>query len=183
MRVLICMLLLILAGCQSSKVTVDYDTSADFSNIKSYRWADKTSGVEQGFDPLLAQRVQTAVRSNLSAKGLSEASGNPNVLLRYYVGSHTETQESKTRAGIGFGSAGGSSAIGLGLSIPLGGDKVVKQAQIVVDFMNPASGKLLWRGTNRVSIGENDSPEEITAMIDKAVAEIFAKFPPQASAK
>lgn len=179
MRVFFCMVLLTLAGCQSSKVTVDYDTAADFSNIKTYQWADKTSGVEQGLDPLLAQRVQTAVGNNLTTKGLSAAAGSPNVLVRYYVASHTETQDSKSRAGIGFGSAGGSSAIGLGLSIPIGGSKVVKQVQIVVDFMHPGTTKLVWRGTNRISIGENDKPEEITAMVDKAVAEIFAKFPPE----
>lgn len=175
-------LMLTLTACQSSKVTVDYDTEADFSGIQRYAFTDKNSGVEKGFDPLLAQRVQNAVERNLAAAALKPgAEGAPaDVLVRYYVGSHTEEQESRSRGSIGFGSGGGNAAVGLALSFPLGGSKVVKEAQIIVDMLNPDSAKLVWRGTNRLQISD-ESPEEITAKINRAVDEIFIKFPPDAA--
>lgn len=174
--------LLALAGCQSSTVTVDYDTEADFSATKRYTWAEKTSGVEEGFDPLLAQRVKSAVERNLAAASLTPAveAQKPDVLVRYYVASHTEEQESRSRGSIGFGSGGGNVGVGIGLSFPLGGSKVVKQAQIIVDMLNPESGKLVWRGTNRLKIGD-DSPEKITTKVNQAIADIFKKFPPEKS--
>lgn len=180
MRVLTLLALLItLAACQSSTVTVDYDTQADFSNTKRYDWAEKNSGVEEGFDPLLAQRVKTAVERNLAAASLSPAVGSkPDVLVRYYVGSHTEEQESKSRGSIGFGSGGGNVGVGIGLSFPLGGSKVVKQAQIMVDMLNPDSGKLVWRGTNRIKISD-ETPEQVTTKVNQAIAEIFKQYPPK----
>ncbi len=100
------------------------------------------------------------------------------MLVRYYIGSHTRSQESKSRGGIGIGSAGGSTAVGLSLSFPLGKDKVVKRAQIIVDFLDPETRKLQWRGTNLIGITD-ESPEAITTMVNEAVMAILERYPPE----
>lgn len=172
-------LVFLLAGCQSSRVTVDYDTAADFSGIKRYTWAETKGDTEEGLDPLLAKRVQSAIERNLAALTVKPAveSQNPDVLVRYYVGSHTVEEEPKSRGSIGFGGGSGGSVLGVGLSIPLGSSKVVKETKIIVDLLNPGSGKLVWRGTNLIKISD-ETPEEITTKVNQAVTEMFKKFPP-----
>lgn len=173
-----------LSSCQSTNVVIDYDTSADFSHMQNYAWFTETSGSEQGFDPLIAERARKAVAVQLQQLPLPLAASGvqADVLVRYYVGTYTRSQGSKSSGSIGFGSAGGSTALGLALSFPLGGDKIVKEAQIVVDFVNPSDKKLMWRGTNRIKIGD-DSPEQITDKINQAVTEIFSHYPPDKSAQ
>jgi hypothetical protein len=54
---------------------------------------------------------------------------------------------------------------------------VVKEANLVIDLVDPTDKKLKWRGSKIIKISE-ESPEEITAVIDAAVAEIFGFYPP-----
>ena len=176
---LVLVLALGLMGCQSTNVVVDYDTNANFENLKHYDWLKETSGSEEGFDPLIAERVEKAVKVQLDSVPLTLTStpDQTDILVRYFVGTYTRSKPSNSGGSIGLGSGGGHTAIGISLSFPLGGDKVVKEAQIVVDFVNPTDKKLMWRGTNRINISD-DNPTKITEMINAAVAEIFSQFPP-----
>ena len=181
MRLLTTLLLAFsITACQSSKVVIDYDTKAEFSNIHTYAWLSDTSGSEQGFDPLLAERVQQAVAGRLQKMSVSPVNDaqKADVWVRYYIGNYTETRESNSRGSVGVGSFGGNTALGVSLSFPLGGERIVKQAQIMIDFVNPADQKLKWRGTNRFGIAEKDGPEQITAKVNAAVAEILDRYPP-----
>lgn len=174
-------LLLILSACQSSNVIVDYDTDADFSNLRYYRWLEERSGAEESFDPLIAERAKSAVQAQLQQAGFDPATDtNPaNVLVRYYVATYTRSQQSNTQGSIGFGSSGKNTALGISLSFPLGGDKIIKDAQIIVDLLSADDQLLKWRGTNTFQISD-ESPEQITHMIEAVVAEIFSHYPPGA---
>lgn len=170
---------LILASCQSSKVAVDYDTQADFNQLQSYAWIPEvTEGKnQQDQDPLLTERAQQAISQQMPLQKSGSAQ-NTDVWVRYSLTSETKTEEPKTRGGIGIGSAGGSTGVGISLSLPLGKDKVIKTVRLVIDFINPDDQQLMWRGTNHINIGE-DTPEEITQKVNKAVSEILARYPPQ----
>lgn len=174
--------LILLTACQSSKLAIDYDTETDFSTLHRYAWLDKTSGTEEGIDPLMAQRVKSAVSRQLQAAGLrtAEFPRDAEVLVRYYVGSHTEVQEPKSRGSIGIGSGGGHTALGISLSLPLGGSTTFKNVEILVDLLDAATKKLIWRGTYRLQIGD-ETPQEITTLVNQAVSEIFKRYPPPAA--
>lgn len=171
--------LMSLMACQSSKVTIDYDTRADFTALHSYSWLEQTSGTEEGIDPLMAQRVKGAVTRQLQVVGLSTAASgeDADVLVRYYVGSHTQLEEPKSRGSIGIGGGGGHTVMGISLSFPLGGSVAVREVDILVDLLSPETRKLIWRGTYRLQLAD-ESPDEITGMVNSAVAEIFSRYPP-----
>ena len=170
---------LLLSACQSSNVIIDYDTEADFGHYRYYDWLTEGSGAEQDFDPLISQRSKNAIEAELKNAGFSPASEihKADVLVRYYVATDTRSQKSNSSGSIGFGSGGGGTAMGLSLSFPLGGNTVVKDAQLIVDLISPDNQKLKWRGTNQLKISD-ESPEEITVLIDAVVAEIFSFYPP-----
>lgn len=170
---------LLLCACQSNKAVVDYDTETDFSRIRYFDWLKQGSGAEQGFEPLVAERTRSAVHRELARNGLLQSSTNnePDILVRYYVATFTRDQPSNTSGSIGIGGGSHSSIIGVALSFPLGGNKLVKEAQIMVDLVSPVDNKLKWRGSHRIKISDQ-TPQQITALINAAVAEIFSHYPP-----
>lgn len=172
--------LLALAGCASNDVSTDYDVNANFSSYHTYRWLDERSGVGKEFDPLLAKRVQTAIEQGL-AKRLFSAAGEgqqPDFLVRYYVSSDPQVSEPRARGSVGLGSFGGNVGMGVSLGFPLGGTVVEQRAQLLIDFLNPATQELTWRGSKLITLRGTD-PGEITAQVEQAVGDILARFPPK----
>jgi hypothetical protein len=72
--------------------------------------------------------------------------------------------------------------MGLSMSMPLGGDSVTQQTQILVDFIDAGDEKLKWRGSRILSFND-EPPEQLTAMVQQVVADILAKYPPGKKAK
>lgn len=172
--------LLALAGCQSNDVSTDYDVNANFSNYRNYRWLDERSGVGKEFDPLLAKRVQTALEQGL-AKRMFNVAGEgqqPDFLVRYYVSSDPQVSEPRARGSVGLGSFGGNVGMGVSLGFPLGGTVVEQRAQLLIDFLNPATQELTWRGSKLITLRGTD-PTEITAQVEQAVGDILSQFPPK----
>lgn len=170
---------MLISGCQTSNVKVDYDTATDFSSFKYYQWADQSGDTNKGLDPLINARIKQAITKELqdTAFVASSAQHPADTLVRYYFSSTTRTQEPSSRGSIGLGSGGVSSFLGLGLSIPLGSSSEVKDVAIVVDLVSPQDNQLKWRGSKNLKIGK-ETPAQITNIIDAAIAEIFSFYPP-----
>jgi len=67
-------LMVFIFSCSSVyDVQFDYDTKADFSNLKTYDWLPIPDKAD--IDSLTAQRIKNAVNTQLEAKGLKMTSG------------------------------------------------------------------------------------------------------------
>ncbi len=161
--------LLLLAACSSVSTNYDYDMSYDFSKLRTYRWADIPSRSDA--DPLVVQRVGTAVEAELRAKGYAQAEGTPDFLVATYVGRRTRIQV--TDWGYGYGPWGRWYGGG-GLDV-----YEYEEGTLIVDIVDNRSRKLVWRGTAVRTIDPQATPEEKTEHINEAVARIFESFPPQ----
>lgn len=171
-------LLLLLAGCQTSNVVVDYDTATDFSGFEQYHVLTEQASNEKQSDPLMIQRVQKALLNELNKKPMTKVAEveAADLLVRYSVTTEVRNKEPSSGASIGLGSSGRSTGVGVGFSFPLGGDRVVKDAEIIIDILNQAE-QLQWRGSKKLEISTDD-PEKISRSIDAAVAEILSFYPP-----
>ncbi len=135
---------LLITGCQSSRVIVDYDTETDFSNFDHYNWLEKPSDIEKGFDPLIADRIKKAIATSLNNTTLTPASetNKANVLIRYYLFTQIHNQESNPKGSIGFGGGSGGAMMGIGIRFPLG---PVNTNRIVT--VEPKKASIKARGT------------------------------------
>ncbi|MEH6557514.1 MAG: DUF4136 domain-containing protein [Oceanicoccus sp.] len=158
---------------------VDYDTDTDFSKFEHYSWHSDSQTDSGSVDSLMLQRTKDAVEKALFTSFLNPATekNSADVLIRLNVSSATHNQESKSRASVGFGGGSGNSVLGLGLSLPIGGDTIVKETLIVIDMLGISDNKLKWRGSKTIKIGD-ESPQEITLLMNDAVMEIFSQYPP-----
>ena len=180
-RLFIFSICLALTGCQtSSNVFVDYDTETDFSNFRTYDWLAADKGTANDVDPLLVQRVQQALTTQLLNAGFNPATDQQqaDIWVRYQISAETRPQQPQSGSSISFGGgSGGNTAIGISLRFPLGDDIAVKQAKLIIDLVKVKGNKLIWRGSKTFKLAKQ-SPAEITAAVAAAVADILAFYPP-----
>lgn len=178
-RIAILLGLLLTAGCQSTNVNTDYDTGTDFDKFHRYQWQDEADNVDAQYEPLLGSRVKTALEDQLANRfDVAGTAEKPDFLVRFYARPVKKLVDDRPQMGIGVGSYGGNVGTGISMSFPIGGNKFDQQAEIVIDFLEPGSRKLLWRGTRVVDLSSSQ-PDLNTQQVGKAVAEILREFPPQ----
>jgi hypothetical protein len=178
-RILIVFAVLIAAGCQSKNVNTDYDTTADFSQLRRYQYQDNTDNIDKKYEPLLSGRVKTALDNSLSNQfNVAKPNETADFLVRYYVKPVEKVVDDRPKLGIGVGGFGGNVGGGISLGIPLGGNDLDQQAQIVVDFVHPTSGQLLWRGSKVVALSSS-KPDLNSQQVQRGVDEIIREFPPK----
>jgi hypothetical protein len=142
----------------SSLQAVEYDHAVDFSRYKTWSWQ---AGVPVPPDLVHDKRIREAVARELAGRGLSRVDSDPTLLVRYYAARSTRIDLLPLDSGSG---------------APPTGIRYVETGALVIDLLDTASGKVVWRGhaTGVLRYG----PKEIAAQIDSAVAELLARFPP-----
>ncbi len=157
----------LLFACSSISTNYDYDTSYDFSMLKSYRWADIPSKADA--DPLITQRVCAAVEAQLKAKGYAVAEGAPDFLVATYVGRRTRIRV--TDWGYGYGPRAAWYGGGVDLY-------QYEEGSLVVDVVDARTKRLEWRGTATAVLDPGASAEGRTERINEAVEKMLKDFPP-----
>jgi Domain of unknown function (DUF4136) len=151
-------------------VQTDYDKSKNFAEYHTYYWAKIESA-----NPLMNQRVQAAIDAELSNKGWSKQQAGGDVAIVALGMTDTKKDLHTFYTGSGWGYGGFYGAGGMGSSTTTVSE--YKQGTLVVDLYDSNSRQLLWRGTATDTL--SDKPEKNEKKVNKAVAKMFKKFPPQ----
>jgi Domain of unknown function (DUF4136) len=159
----------------SAKVTVDHDKSADFSARRTYAWVKGTEAPNQ----LVEKRIHDAVDEQLRAKGLTRVEGEADLHVTTHATTSTGGRLDVTSYGYG-GYVGwdGFTAWTPGTGASL---RAYTTGTLVVDLVDPAGNKLMWRGVAAETLGINPNPEKVTKKILKVTRVMFRDFPPPAS--
>jgi hypothetical protein len=167
-------LIVVAVGCAPLAVEYDYDTTYDFTKLKTYDWAPSQPGSEK--EELTAKRLEQAVNSQLQAKGYARTA-SPDFLIAMEGVRKTVT--------------GGSVGVGASISVPVGSHgsmsvgggrskpRVKQEGTLYLNFIDPGSNALIWQGSATAEIREKSSPEEQQQRINQIVAEILKNFPPK----
>jgi len=171
---LACASLLLAAGCAGSlEVDYDYDPGADFSRLRTFGWLPRNP--ESGAQQLRVKRIQSAVNSQLQAKGLKPAD-NPDFLIGMQVsGRTTESGSVGVGASVGIPVGRGTVSVGGGRRKPI--EKT--EGTLILDFVSPADKSLLWHGSATGTVHPDATPEEQEQRINQAVGEMLQNFPPR----
>lgn len=159
------------------KVTTDYDPGAKFTSYKTYQWAMKPDGGS----PLMQQRIVDGIDAQLAAKGWTQAQ-NADVAVAAHI-STTEKQSLDTfysgtgMAGWAWRRNGGALMGGMATTQV----ESYEVGTLVVDLFDSRTKQAIWRGTATGTA--SGSPQKEDAEVDKAVAKMFAGFPPGSNTK
>lgn len=157
-----------LVGCASVQVNSDYDPGTDFSKYKTFSVVPM-----QGLDSITAGRVQSAVTEGLKSRGLQAVEGASD--LKVVIQARIGKEQRVTTTGYG-GYGWGYRGAGMGMSTSTVQD--VPVGTLVVDLVDDAAKKLVWRGTATDTLDTGANAEQKQQGLDMAMKQLFANYPP-----
>ena len=160
----------------AQKVSYDYNKSANFASFKTY--AHK-AGTAVG-QPLIDQRIVSAIETELAAKGLTKSESSPDLFVVYHIAFDKEKDISTYSSGYG----GGYGPYGWGWGGGMGGMTTTQVRDIlmgtlVIDLADAKAGQLAWRGMGVKEVDTQAKPEKRDKSINNAVKKIFKNYPPK----
>ena len=163
----IAMIMLMAVPSIAQQVKTDYDRSANFTQYKTYSWSSVKSK-----DPLLVDRIKSAVNSTLAAKGLTQVdSGGDLSVVAMEITRNQQTLNTFYDGGFGrwrWGGFGNATTT----------TETYKVGTLVVDLFDTQSKRLVWRGSSSDTLS-NKSDKNIKNL-NKGVEKMFKHFPPEA---
>ena len=159
-----------LAACAASTTSAAGDRSVDFSRFKTYAWKE----VRARQDPAVEAETESAVDSALASKGLRKVAAGPDLWVVEHTRLSSQAQVSTYDSGWGY-----SAGEGWGGSATTGTVSPVSVGDLLVDLVDTANQKLIWRGSASQAVDPAASRERRDRMISQAVAKMFAGYPPK----
>jgi hypothetical protein len=174
---------LLIQGCASgAQVRVDFDPKTDFQSLRSYAWAPMTAEEQQekSRNSLTHERIQTAIDTHLAARGYTKAGeAQADFLVTHTVTVESRTQVSETRMSVGYGRYGARGGVGVGYGIPVESTTYqYKVGTLIIDIIDARQKRLVWRGSGEQTVGEDQTPEKRTEIINTTVNDVLGRFPP-----
>ena len=169
-------LLIILGGCSSLAVKVDYDKDVDFQTYRTYAWVERDIPDDAlTKNPLVKKRVQAAVDKVLHSKGYSMSEPDR---ADFMVFAHAGVKERMRIQDYGpygwydpwWGPYGGRMDV-----------TYYEEGTLFIDMVDAARKELVWRGTGTGIVKTYARPERMQQDIDEDVSKILSAFPPGCS--
>ncbi|MDP9171465.1 MAG: DUF4136 domain-containing protein [Acidobacteriota bacterium] len=160
------MLIAVVAGSAAAqKVTVEFDQAGAFSDYKTFAIRDgaihsKNPSLNNG---IVGKNLEAEIRARLTAKGLTEVTAQPDLNVRYSLGSGQRTEVDRYPAGWrGFGT------------------RVVRthytEGTLVIDMNDTRRHELVWRA---IAIEDKSDPMKIQEHLADMVRKAIDKYPPK----
>jgi len=182
MKKLVFLVVALLLGGVTAAVAQDvrynFDSSADFSKYKTYKWVE-IKGSDHT-NQMVEKQIQDALDAELAKKGLQKTdSDSANLYIGYQTAIGTEKQFNSYSTGWGYGPGwGGGWHGGMGSTTTTGSTTTIYIGQLAVDMYDPAMKTLVWRGTASKTIDPKAKPDKQQKNLAKAVAKLLKNFPP-----
>lgn len=160
-------------SCASVSTKIDYDTSADFSSLKTFKLYDKAPpGDKLVKNPLLRKRVFAAIKETLISKGyVLIKDGEPDFFVVAHAGLKNKTQVTTTRVMGGYG-----------WYDPWYGRETqvyqYEEATLVIDIVNMPEKEMIWKGIGKGVVRDYTDPKDIEENVKEYVTKILGDFPP-----
>jgi hypothetical protein len=164
------MVLLLPALALAQKTSFDFDKTADFSKFKTYALKD---GTKVG-DPLIDNRIVSAIEGQLAAKGLTKNDAKPDIVVVYHVA--FDKQKDITSYNTGYGAYPYRWGGGWGTTSVRVNEILV--GTLVIDIADTAKQEVVWRGMGVKEVDTQAKAEKRDKNINDAVTKILKSFPP-----
>jgi hypothetical protein len=170
------LVLLVSFGAQAQKIHVSYDKGVDFSKFKTYAWEPHGAVAH----PMLAADIVGAIEDELKAKGLTLTADKPDLAIQVY-GSIDQESSMTSNDPLYMGTGGippfDPSAFGPALAGTWGNSTVtIHKGQLVVDILDVANKKLVWRGMAQDNLSANN-PKKLESQVNNAITKMFKQYP------
>ena len=174
-RTAVCSMLFLtaLATAFAQQVQTDFDHQANFSQYKTYSWQEIKPP-----DSLWDARIKSAVDAQLAAKGWIQMPSGGDVAIVAIKTSQTQRSLQTFYDGLG-GGWGWRRFGGGGFGESTTTEQDYKEGTLVIDLYDAKTKQLIWRGSAEDTLSSKADKNEKN--LDKGVAKMFKKFPPDSA--
>lgn len=181
------LLMVVLAGCATSNVQTQLGSGANPAAWKTYAWMTvppAPSGDAKLDTAAVTRELRAAIDQELAAKNLRRVSpAEADVWLTYELAVKTKVDQEATS--IYLDHAGGMGRFGQqGLyrtstasPVMVGKELMYKEGTLFIEFVDPKTRTLAWRGLIRGAIDEGATPQERQRRIHGVVKRILSSLP------
>jgi hypothetical protein len=174
--------IVVTVGAQAQKIKVVYDKQADFSQFKTYAWAPHGAVAH----PMLAANIVGAIEDEMKARGFQmvQMNQNPGLVIQVY-GSIDQESTLYSNDPL-YMATGGIPPFDPSFSGPMltgqyGNTTVtIHKGQLVVDLIDAANKKLVWRGMSQQNLAAHD-PDKLLSQVNTAISKMFKQYPVKAA--
>jgi hypothetical protein len=172
-RTAVCTLLFLaaLGAAFAQQVKTDFDHQTSFAQYKTYSWQEVKVK-----NPLWDSRIKNAVDAQLQAKGWTPVATGGDVAI--VAMATTQTQRTLETFYNGFGGGWRWRGFG-GIGDATTTEQDYKEGTLVVDMYDAKTKQLIWRGSAEDTL--SNQAEKNEKKLDKGVAKMFKKFPPESA--
>jgi len=161
-------------------VRYNFDSSADFSKLRTYKWVQIKG--QQAMDNLTDQAVKSAIEAELAKKGLVKTDAeNADLWIAYQVTLTQEKEFDSYSSDFGYGAGWGRGWYGggMGSTMSTTSTSTIHVGELGFDMYDPATKKLVWRGAATKTLDAKAKPEKRQKNIGKAVQKMLKNYPPK----
>lgn len=181
--ILLCVVVLLLSGCTTLKVTSDYSPNTDFTTLKTYGWLhdiDQPSENVRVNNDLVRTTVREAVEEALAEKGFVKTDrDSADFVITWFGAIETKLKAENINhfyAPYGYGTLYRDPYWNSNPSIA--STTEYEEGSLLFDFLDPKRQSLIWRGQGRDKIVEGEPDDVVRKNLKAAVKSILADFPP-----
>lgn len=185
-RIVVGLCLALLAGCASTpKVSVDHNPAFQFTGKARFtvlrpELAVAALGGQSApvMNDLMAQRLTTTIERNLRERGFEIVPRQQaDMYVTFFVTTENRTDVHTYNSGFGYGRCWNTMRCAAWAS-PEVSVQNYTVGTLFIDFIDPASNTLQWRGTTSKRLPSNPSVEDRDELAELVVHAIIDQFPP-----
>lgn len=169
---------LLISGCSSIEVSENYDTSYDFTKLKTYDWIP----VKNKINKLVVKQIKNELKNQLAAKGFKANASNPDFLIALHGGTEEKVSIHSTNYGYTYGRWYGGRH---GATYYTGGVEVYeyKEGTLILDIIDAKTKEVIFQSTTITTLSRNMTMEKRQKKIKKVIEKAIKAFPPSVRKK
>lgn len=170
---------LFISACSTIQVSENYDTSYDFSKLKTFNYIPSKDKKHA----LTIRQIQKELKTQLAAKGFRFVTANPDFQIAVYGGSEDKVSIQSTYSGYNYGGwyrGGYGGGIYSGSTIDV---YEYKEGTLVLDFVDGKSKEVVFQSISTKELARNPDMETRLKNIKNVVTKAIRTFPPDLKKK
>ncbi|MFT5520344.1 MAG: hypothetical protein ACI9IA_000935 [Enterobacterales bacterium] len=187
---MLAILLTCLTACSTVKTSSDYNKDSDFTSYKTFSWLTKTdSNVASNatvVNQIMDERIRSSINRQLGVQGYQKLDSIADLNINYSVLTQDNVDITSHNTYGGFAPAWGwRGGYGhRGMSVGMAGYSDIevdnyKSGTLIIDFIDPKTNQLIWRGMGSKRIPSSTTPEKLDKLVNLVVESILKNFPPK----
>lgn len=155
----------------SADVATDYSAKIDYSQFKTYQFADRPGNIVITLD---SARVEDAIKGQLYMKGLTLQEKDADLTVKHYLRQQSDFHSYGTSIGFGYRYR----SVGVAYSSP-SRLREYRYGKLIVELIDNSSNQIVWRSISQRKLTETMNPGAREKFIDEQIIEMFKDYPPK----